>query len=108
MGRAVLVSVDVLEMRMDPEPGPLGPIACGDAPVMSNVAVPCAIRVWEQHKACDGWLSLFEVAIQQVDGEATAGIERILHCPKVRARRVAEGCLPEAGLTRGDVEVALL
>ena len=53
--------------------GLLGSIAGGYSPVMSNVAAPCAIGVWQRPKACDGPLSLFEVAIQQVDGQATTG-----------------------------------
>lgn len=46
----------------------------GGAPVMCGVAAPCVRRGREQHEAGDGRLSVFEVAVEQVDGEAAAGV----------------------------------
>ena len=60
------------------------------APVVSNVAAPSTVGVRKQHEARGGPLSIFEVAIGQVDCEATAGIQGLLYCSIGRARSIAE------------------
>ena len=52
---------------------------------MSNVAPPCIVGTREQHDTGDGPLTIINVAIEQVNGEATAGIESLLYCRVARA-----------------------
>ena len=53
-------------------------------------------------------MSVFEVAVEQVDGEAPAGVVGLMGCGVGRVRWVAQGGLPESGVVCSDVEVALL
>lgn len=73
-----------------------------------DVAVPAFARVWKEYEAGDRRLPAFVIGVEQVDCDPTACLDRVSRLRVALVVWVAERGLPEACISRRDVEVALL
>ncbi len=76
--------------------------------MVCSVAAPGLVWAGKQNESRNCWLAILQIAIEDIDREASAASVRLLRILEDRIARVAQRGLPEPGIARRDVEVALL
>src|SRR5581483_9048582 len=77
-----------------------------DVPVAADGGEPRAVVARDQREARDRALAQLVVAVEHVDHEPLARLDRTARICEALLRRVAERALPEADLAGRDVQVA--
>ena len=76
--------------------------------MVGDIAAPGMVLAGKAYEPADGSLSAFQIAVEEVYGDAAGGPQGVLSGGVNGGSGIAQGSLPETAFARRHVQVALL